>query len=85
MTSDRCPCTARRGPCGVMFNFGEDARNLRRKKHMSIKPKKASPRYPTPALEKGLDILELFAREPVGLTKSDVAASSAAPCRRSFA
>jgi DNA-binding IclR family transcriptional regulator len=40
---------------------------------MSMKPKKASPRYPTPALEKGLDILELFAREPVGLTKSDVA------------
>src|ERR1700683_3908534 len=40
---------------------------------MSIKPKKAAPRYPTPALEKGLDILELFAREPVGLTKSDVA------------
>lgn len=30
-------------------------------------------RYPTPALEKGLDILELFAREPAGLTKSEVA------------
>jgi DNA-binding IclR family transcriptional regulator len=29
--------------------------------------------YPTPALEKGLDILELFAHEPTGLTKSDVA------------
>lgn len=29
--------------------------------------------YPTPALEKGLDILELFTREPAGLTKSDVA------------
>jgi DNA-binding IclR family transcriptional regulator len=29
--------------------------------------------YPTPALEKGLDILELFASEPTGLTKSDVA------------
>ena len=29
--------------------------------------------YPTPALEKGLDILELFAREPAGLTKSEVA------------
>ena len=27
----------------------------------------------TPALEKGLDILELFAGEPTGLTKSDVA------------
>src|ERR1700722_17708105 len=40
---------------------------------MSIKPKKPTPRYPTPALEKGLDILELFAREPNGLTKSDVA------------
>jgi DNA-binding IclR family transcriptional regulator len=30
-------------------------------------------RYGTPALEKGLDILELFAREPLGLTKSEVA------------
>lgn len=29
--------------------------------------------YPTPALEKGLDILELFTQEPMGLTKSDVA------------
>lgn len=29
--------------------------------------------YPTPALEKGLDILELFTQEPGGLTKSDVA------------
>lgn len=29
--------------------------------------------YPTPALEKGLDILELFTREPAGMTKSDVA------------
>ena len=29
--------------------------------------------YPTPALEKGLDILELFASEPGGLTKSDAA------------
>lgn len=37
-----------------------------------LKTKVAS-RYPTPALEKGLDILELFAREPAGLTKSDVA------------
>jgi len=33
----------------------------------------AKRRYPTPALEKGLDILELFAHEPAGLTKSDVA------------
>jgi DNA-binding IclR family transcriptional regulator len=35
--------------------------------------KTAKRRYPTPALEKGLDILELFTREPAGLTKSDVA------------
>ena len=34
---------------------------------------KVSTRYPTPALEKGLDILELFVSEPSGLTKSDVA------------
>jgi DNA-binding IclR family transcriptional regulator len=39
---------------------------------MSVKPAKVS-RYPTPALEKGLDILELFASEPAGLTKSEVA------------
>ena len=32
-----------------------------------------SRQYPTPALEKGLDILELFAEEPGGLSKSDVA------------
>jgi DNA-binding IclR family transcriptional regulator len=31
------------------------------------------PRYPTPALEKGLDMLELFASESDGLTKTDVA------------
>src|ERR1700688_4455482 len=37
------------------------------------KAPKASSRYPTPALEKGLDILELFASEPAGLTKSEVA------------
>ncbi|WP_446742177.1 IclR family transcriptional regulator [Silvibacterium acidisoli] len=35
--------------------------------------KKVKRRYPTPALEKGLDILELFAQEPAGLNKSDVA------------
>jgi DNA-binding IclR family transcriptional regulator len=29
--------------------------------------------YPTPALEKGLDILEVFARTPAGLTVSEVA------------
>ena len=40
---------------------------------MKKKAPKASSRYPTPALEKGLDILELFAKEPSGLTKSDVA------------
>src|ERR1700758_3371214 len=40
---------------------------------MKTKPPKASSRYPTPALEKGLDILEMFASEPTGLTKSDVA------------
>ena len=30
-------------------------------------------RYTTPALEKGLDALEIFAREPEGLTKAEVA------------
>jgi DNA-binding IclR family transcriptional regulator len=40
---------------------------------MKTKAPRASSRYPTPALEKGLDILEMFAREPTGLTKSDVA------------
>ena len=35
--------------------------------------KTAKRRYPTPALEKGLDILELFAKETIGLTKSEVA------------
>src|ERR1700674_757967 len=35
--------------------------------------KRASRQYPTPALEKGLDILELFGDEPGGLSKSDVA------------
>src|SRR5260370_235216 len=40
---------------------------------MKTKPPKPSTRYPTPALEKGLDILELFASQPSGLTKSDVA------------
>ena len=32
-------------------------------------------RYPTPALEKGLDVLELFASESDGLTKTEVARS----------
>src|ERR1700676_1710308 len=40
---------------------------------MKTNPPKTSSRYPTPALEKGLDILELFVNEPSGLTKSDVA------------
>jgi len=40
---------------------------------MNIKRTKVARQYTTPALEKGLDILELFAREPAGLTKSDVA------------
>jgi len=40
---------------------------------MKKKAPKAPNRYPTPHLEKGLDILELFASEPSGLTKSDVA------------
>lgn len=38
-----------------------------------MKPNTTPSRYLAPALEKGLDILELFAREPAGLTKSDVA------------
>src|ERR1700745_4478891 len=42
---------------------------------MSTKPSKTAPRYPTPALEKGLDILELLANPPAGLTKSEVARS----------
>jgi len=40
---------------------------------MPTKPAKIAPRYPTPALEKGLDILELLANHPTGLTKSEVA------------
>jgi DNA-binding IclR family transcriptional regulator len=43
------------------------------RKFMKTKAPKISSRYPTPALEKGLDILELFASEESGLTKSDVA------------
>ncbi len=35
--------------------------------------KQATRQYPTPALEKGLDILKLFASESGGLSKSDVA------------
>src|SRR5580704_3022156 len=49
---------------------------------LALRPKRASPRAPSraarvryaaPALDKGLDILELFASEPVGLTTSEVA------------
>jgi DNA-binding IclR family transcriptional regulator len=40
---------------------------------MRSRKTRVASRYPTPALEKGLDILELFAKEPTGLTKSDVA------------
>jgi DNA-binding IclR family transcriptional regulator len=40
---------------------------------MSQVPTKIDGQYLTPALEKGLDILELFASEPAGLNKSDVA------------
>jgi len=40
---------------------------------MSMKRTKVARQYPTPALEKGLDILELLASEPTGLTKTDVA------------
>jgi len=42
---------------------------------MPTKRAKIAPRYPTPALEKGLDILELLANHPTGLTKSEVARS----------
>jgi DNA-binding IclR family transcriptional regulator len=40
---------------------------------MQRRKTKVASHYQAPALEKGLDILELFAREPGGLTKSDVA------------
>src|SRR5215472_779303 len=49
-----------------------DVNNLRHNR-VNMKPNKTTSRYLAPALEKGLDILELFAREPTGLTKSDVA------------
>lgn len=48
--------------------------NVSEAKAMTTKShKQASRLYPTPALEKGLDILELLASEPAGLSKSDVA------------
>src|SRR5260370_31882250 len=46
--------------------------NLSRDQVMPTKRAKIAPRYPTPALEKGLDILELLANHPTGLTKSEV-------------
>src|SRR5260370_7726961 len=42
---------------------------------MHTKRAKIAPSYPSPALEKGLDILELLANHPTGLTKSEVARS----------
>jgi DNA-binding IclR family transcriptional regulator len=38
-----------------------------------LKTKKAPPAYAAPALEKGMDIIELLAEEPSGLTISDIA------------
>ena len=35
----------------------------------------ADPKYPVPALDKGLDILELLAERPDGLTQAEVARS----------
>jgi len=40
---------------------------------MTMRRTEVARQYPTPALEKGLDILELLASEPIGLTKTDVA------------
>ena len=40
---------------------------------LSMKRNESERRYTTPALEKGLDALELFARESAGLTTSEVA------------
>src|SRR5712664_1302871 len=50
--------------------------NLSRDQVMPMKRAKIAPRYPTPALEKGLDILELLANHPTGLTKSEVTSPS---------
>jgi len=44
---------------------------LKRRSHSRARPPTA--RYTAPALDKGLDILELFASEPEGLTTSQVA------------
>jgi DNA-binding IclR family transcriptional regulator len=47
------------------------ATRLKRRAHSPARPPAA--RYTAPALDKGLDILELFASEPDGLTTSQVA------------
>src|ERR1700733_6499817 len=47
------------------------ATRLKRRAHFPARA--ASARYTAPALDKGLDILELFASEPDGLTTSQVA------------
>jgi DNA-binding IclR family transcriptional regulator len=47
------------------------ATRLKRRPHSPARP--LSARYTAPALDKGLDILELFASEPEGLTTSQVA------------
>jgi DNA-binding IclR family transcriptional regulator len=47
------------------------ATRLKRRAHSPARP--LSARYTAPALDKGLDILELFASEPEGLTTSQVA------------
>src|SRR3979411_1065987 len=49
--------------------------NLSRDLGMPPKQSKITPRYPTPALDKCLDIPELLASHPTGLTKSEVARS----------
>ncbi|ADW71124.1 IclR family transcriptional regulator [Granulicella tundricola] len=46
-------------------------KNMTTKKKVQPKPK--IQQYATPALEKGLDVLELLARQPEGLTKSQIA------------
>lgn len=39
---------------------------------MSVREKQSDPRYRAPALDKGLDILELLATEPSGLTRAEI-------------
>lgn len=53
------------------YDFAGPDYNSANKKGALLKNEKGQ--YSTPALEKGLDILELFTREPGGLTKSEVA------------